>query len=327
MARLELTADERAVVDGLVDEAVDSPSPLDFAERAAVMAGRLPARLRAFLSDVRAKENAVAVVSGLEPRPGLAPTPAGWANAVATQAGRREEFVLLLCGSALAEAFGWADQQDGRLVHDICPVPGMERSMTSSSSKGVLTLHTEDVFHPCRADYVSLYCLRNPDRIGTTFSRAAALDLPRRTREVLSAPRFRFHSDPSHAERTGTIGSVLFGPSEQPYLRVDTDFMTAIDGDGEAAEALTAVREVLTDSVERVVLAPGDIVFIDNHQVAHGRAPFTPSYSGEDRWLKRLNLTRDIRRVYLASGKRTRILPSATAGPTVEAAVPSLATQ
>jgi TfdA family taurine catabolism dioxygenase TauD len=319
MERLVLTADERVTIDRLVDDAVGSPSPLVFAERATVMAGRLPLRLREFLSGVRAKETDIAVVSGLEPLPGLASTPTGWEVAASTGAGRREEFVLLLCGSALAEAFCWAGQQNGRLVHDICPVPGMERSLTSSSSKAMLTLHTEDVFHPCRADYVSLYCLRNPDRIGTSFARAETLELPQRMRNVLSERRFTFHSDDSHAERAGTVGSVLFGPKTRPYLRVDTDFVTAVDGD--AAEALAAVRELLSSSAERVVLAPGDIVFLDNHQVVHGRQPFTPKYAGNDRWLKRLNLTRDIRRVYLTAGERSRILPSATA----ESSVPSLA--
>ena len=62
----------------------------------------------------------------------LVPTPTGWDTAAKTGAGQREEIVLLLVGSALGEAFGWANQQDGRIVHDVCPAPGMERSLTSA---------------------------------------------------------------------------------------------------------------------------------------------------------------------------------------------------
>jgi Fe(II)/alpha-ketoglutarate-dependent arginine beta-hydroxylase len=263
----------------------------------------------------------VAVVSGLPIAADLAPTPTGWDVAAKSGVGAREELVLLLCGSALGEAFGWVNQQDGRVLHDVCPSPGMEQSLTSASSSTPLSLHTEDVFHNNRGDYVSLLCLRNPDGVGTTFTRVSNLDVPGWVYDVLTQQRFRFFPDDSHIGavtvlddadrlngRDGTPGSVIFGPAERPYLRFDIDFMSTEDGDDEAAEAVRLTQRALSDSVERVVLAPGDAVFVDNYRVVHGREPFNARYDGHDRWLKRLNLIRDIRRIYAASPTRSRIV-------------------
>ncbi|MFC5720634.1 TauD/TfdA family dioxygenase [Streptomyces gamaensis] len=311
MHKLVLTAEERQdfdrVLDGLTATA-DDWDAMEAIGRAAEAAHELPLRLRAFLARARAEESAVTVVSGIPLDPALAPTPTGWDLAAKTAAGRREELALLLCGSAMGDAFGWASQQDGRIVHDVCPAPGMEGSLTSASSAKTLSLHTEDVFHPHRADYVSLLCLRNPDAVGTTITRIDSLELPEELRAILSQERFRYYPDDSHtgADPAGTTGRVLYGAERFPYFRFDVDFMSGEDP--EAADAITATQEILGAAADRVVLAPGDIVFVDNYQVVHGREPFAARYDGKDRWLKRLNITRDIRRLYADSGRRSRII-------------------
>ena len=40
----------------------------------------------------------------------------------------------------------------------------------------------------------------------------------------------------------------------------------------------------------------GDFAFIDNYQAVHGRKPFRARYDGRDRWLKRINVVRDLRK-------------------------------
>ena len=44
-----------------------------------------------------------------------------------------------------------------------------------------------------------------------------------------------------------------------------------------------------------VRLQPGDVAFIDNYRAAHGRKSFRARYDGTDRWLKQLNITRNLR--------------------------------
>ncbi|GAA2299183.1 TauD/TfdA family dioxygenase [Streptomyces caniferus] len=325
MHKLVLTAEERESIDALIDDIVaadENWDPMAAMEHAAEAAPSLPRRLRAFLAQARAAESDVTIVSGLPIHPGLPPTPGGWDLAAKSGAGHREEVALLLCGTALGDPFGWESQQDGRMVHDVCPAPGMEASLTSASSAKTLSLHTEDVFHPCRADYVSLLCLRNPDAVGTTVTRVGSLDIPAPLRDTLRESRFRFYPDDSHTGTShsagaaggagnpsdGTTGPVLFGPERAPYLRFDIDFMSGEDAT--AADAITATQEILSNAADRVALEPGDAVFIDNYQVVHGREPFAARYDGKDRWLKRLNISRDIRRLYAGGTNRSRIVPA-----------------
>jgi hypothetical protein len=38
------------------------------------------------------------------------------------------------------------------------------------------------------------------------------------------------------------------------------------------------------------------VLFVDNYRAVHGRRPFTARYDGTDRWLKRIGVSRDLRR-------------------------------
>ncbi len=250
--------------------------------------------VRRFLVSSRAAEDAVIVLGNLPVDEALVPTPPSWQVAEKEAAAIREELVLLLVGSVLGEPFGWTNQQNGRLVHDVCPSKGQEDSLTSASSRQQLTLHTEDVFHSCRGDYVALMCLRNPDAVGTTVALVESVEFPEPVRRVLHQDRFRFFPDDSHhvvpqhsaespsalEDRPYEVASVLFGPEEAPYLRIDADFTEAVPGDTRAEAALEAAAGLLAGAAERVVLSPGDAVFIDNHRAVHGRDTFTPDTTG-----------------------------------------------
>jgi Fe(II)/alpha-ketoglutarate-dependent arginine beta-hydroxylase len=316
---------ERVAISRLVDALHEKWQPWDalaFVDEACTVAEDLPARLRHFLTRVRTEQADVAVLSGLPVSEDLPPTPTGWELAAKSGAGQREELLMLVCAAGLGDPFGWSDQQKGRIVHDVVPAPGQERSLTSASSELNLALHTEDVHHPCRGDYVSLLCLRNPDAVGTTFVHVDSLNVPEDTRAILADDRFWFYADDSHEnvelddeQETGRLenrvcqrGSVLFGPNDFPYLRIDLDFASAQDGDSAAERAMRIAFESLHKSVERVVMRPGDMVFMDNYRVVHGREPFHPRYDGNDRWLKRVSLIRDIRRVFVETGSLTRVI-------------------
>ena len=59
---------------------------------------------------------------------------------------------------------------------------------------------------------------------------------------------------------------------------------------------MRALSETLAKVEQDVLLAPGDVLFIDNYRAVHGRRPFTARYDGTDRWLKRISVSRDLRR-------------------------------
>ncbi|MFF4010558.1 TauD/TfdA family dioxygenase [Streptomyces sp. NPDC001717] len=325
MARYVLNAYEKLATAKIADQFLKSHhtwEPLHQVDDIRAEAERLPLGVRQFLAASRAGEEAVIQVADLPLSENLVPTPPSWQIAEKEGAAHREELVLLLIASLLGDPFAWQNQQNGRLVHDVCPSKGQEASLTSASSETQLTLHTEDVFHTCRGDYVALMCLRNPDRVGTTVASLDSVTLPRSLREVLAQDRFLFYPDDSHVpqretasgeraaldEREHERASVLFGPGEAPYLRIDADFTSPLPGDIEAEAALKECAELLRDSAERVVLEPGEAAFLDNYRVVHGRDVFTPRYDGTDRWLKRTSMVRDLRRTYVHTRARARVL-------------------
>jgi alpha-ketoglutarate-dependent taurine dioxygenase len=44
-----------------------------------------------------------------------------------------------------------------------------------------------------------------------------------------------------------------------------------------------------------IALGSGDLLIIDNLQAVHGRRPFKARYDGSDRWLRRINITSNLR--------------------------------
>ncbi|WP_460718315.1 TauD/TfdA family dioxygenase [Nocardia heshunensis] len=231
----------------------------------------------------------------------LAATPHDWREA-ATQAGDRAhrsasfelDIAMLLLARCAGEPFGWQGQQGGRLVNNIVPTPGHEHEQSGASSTTLLSPHTEDAFHPDRANLLMLGCLRNPDRVGTTVSSVRNAELSAAQRDTLLRPQLPILPDVSYgtgfddapAPAVATLGSdegqltLRFDPAYTPLDAADPEFRSAY--------------RHLADELERVcitaALAPGELLLVDNDVVVHGRVPFTPRYDGTDRWLKRVNI-------------------------------------
>ncbi|MGW4891965.1 guanitoxin biosynthesis L-enduracididine beta-hydroxylase GntD [Kitasatospora sp. NPDC004240] len=292
---------------------------------APVFAHELPRELRTALVDFRLTEpSGVLVVSGLPvDDPALGPTPADWRDKAAPDATLRLDIPFLLIACLLGEPIAWATQQDGRLMHDIFPIRAHEHGQIGWGSAETLAWHTEDAFHPLRTDYLGLMCLRNPDAVETTFADIADVRLDDATRAALAQERFKILPDDSHRPQNQVEGAeedpevaelqrrsaervesalrspepvaVLFGSPKDPYVRLDPYYMQGVQGEDEQ-RALDEIGAALDGAMGGVSLTPGDIVFIDNYRVVHGRKPFQARFDGTDRWLRRLNITRDLRK-------------------------------
>lgn len=321
-AAQQIVAAAQAEIESSADISAESPA---FLAAASVYAQELPRRLRSTLTEMRALESVPAcVISGFPVQDTeLGPTPQDWSGQPSRRSTLREELWLVLCGSLLGDLFGWATQQNGAVIHDICPIRGHEESQLGSGSTSRLWWHTEEAFHPLKCDYLGLMSLRNADRVPTTFASLAGVDLDPDVRDVLLEPRFHIRPDDSHLATTvpenwppGREGqllraalqrteqmnttpqqvSVLSGDPTAPYLAIDPYYMSVAPGDEAARSALEAVSRTLDDLQHEVVLGAGEVLFIDNFRAVHGRAPFNARYDGTDRWLKRINITRDLRR-------------------------------
>ena len=327
MNQLILSVEESNEIKRLVNELrkrFDSVEEKEFLNNSAVYARKLPERVHQFLNDFKHLEGCggACLISGYPiDNEEIGQTPSHWKGKTGISPTLEEEMILALFGSLLGELIGWSTQQEGHLVHDVIPIQANEDSQLGTGSKTLLWWHTEDAFHPLRGDYLVLMCLRNPDNVPTTF---ACVDKTRLTDEqldVLFQPRYFIQPDESHSEvhrgmqnggpndllnasyaKLATMVTapealpVLFGARSLPYCRIDPYFMTTMPGDREADEALAALVSQIEENMFEEVLHPGSFLFIDNYRTVHGRKPFTARYDGTDRWLKRINITRDLRK-------------------------------
>lgn len=72
--------------------------------------------------------------------------------------------------------------------------------------------------------------------------------------------------------------------------------------DKEARAALDSLVRAMDEAMIGIALRPGDVLFIDNYKAVHGRSPFKARFDGTDRWLKRINVVRDLRKSRSARG-------------------------
>ncbi|MDT0541503.1 guanitoxin biosynthesis L-enduracididine beta-hydroxylase GntD [Streptomyces lonegramiae] len=314
-----LDAAESELLDKVAAEVAgtyDSVEDPRFIANARLHAQRLPYGLREWLERVRFSDDIGAFrVRGHRLRDDeLGATPAEFERRPREPA-MVPEICLVLLGVLLGDVFGWETQQAGRLVHDVVPSEYAQSSQTSASSSAELGWHTEDAFHPHRAHYLGLACLRNPDRVPTTLTELRSLRLTERTRSVLSMPRFHHLPDTSHSP-TGSDDAgawadpaparILAGPPGNQSLCVDADFTVVSGDDPEARAALDELKEEIGRHLGDLALEPGDYLFLDNQRCVHGRRSFRPRFDGTDRWLKRVSVTRDLRRMADAGVTATR---------------------
>ncbi|MEJ7873071.1 MAG: guanitoxin biosynthesis L-enduracididine beta-hydroxylase GntD [Rubrobacteraceae bacterium] len=301
MHRLGLTDEEVGAIRPLVKEVASrhrSVEEADFLDSASTYAQELPRRIRAFLNAFRLTEpSGVCVVSGYPIDDSkIGKTPDHWRKGPSGSSTTEEEVFLNLCGALLGDAIAWAHQRDGIICQDLVPIEGHENEMMGSGSELDLVWHTEDARYPYRGDYIGLMCLRNPDAVPTTFASINEVLLDPDQIEILFEPRFVFRPDPSHpTDSEREKASVLFGDPESPYVRFDPYSMDRPETE-EARSAMDYLIRAIDESLTGVALRPGECLFIDNYKAVHGRSSFKARFDGTDRWLKRINVARDLRK-------------------------------
>lgn len=223
----------------------------------------------------------------------------------------------LLVMSLMGQAFAFADEKNGLLIQDVFPKPDHAARQENSGSV-LLELHTEDGFHPHAPEWLSLLCLKGAaggEGVSVTSSVLSALpDLDHATISALRCADFRIRISSSFLP-DNTVGPlyskpapILSGSRECPDLLVDINASTAMTTEGEAA--LAALVAAVESHLRGFLPAPGDLVIVDNRRAVHGRTGFSPRFDGSDRWLRRMNVTRDLRRVspFLQGGRIHRSL-------------------
>ncbi len=271
---------------------------------AQLAAGRLPERVRRVAAAFN-REGATAgglLIRNLPVEP-LPPTPdhADYGLGIQLPAAR----VFSVASALFGDQFGFKPELAGHIIQDILPVSGFEDTQQSISSRALLELHCETVFTDNRADVIGLLCLRpDPDREAGTVLASTAMLLPRldpKTIAILSEPRFSTTVDGSFLRGSGIDHPIVIGPvqvfSGSPARpRIRCDFAETRGLDSEAQDALDELYRVATEAIIELRLEAGDMLLIDNHDAFHGRTSFRRHGNGQDRWLLRTFITRDLSR-------------------------------
>jgi Fe(II)/alpha-ketoglutarate-dependent arginine beta-hydroxylase len=312
---------------GSISSQYMSPDDLEFLMDACVYAHELPKRIRKFLNGFKMSEPKLGycIISGYPiDEVAIGKTPDHWKCRPEISPTLEVELFLIILGALLGDALAWATQQDGHIVHDIFPIKECENEQLGTGSTQTLWWHNEDAFHEYRGDYIGMICLRNPDDVATTIASIDNAQIDPETIKLLFEQHFIIRPDESHQEKNasdphkipvdpydlrrmaykriqemndgGKKVSVMYGHPQSPYIRIDPYFMLPVEGNEQAQLAVESLIRSIDAVLMDVVLHPGDILFIDNYKAVHGRKPFKPRYDGTDRWLKRINVTRDLRK-------------------------------
>ncbi|MGY1815698.1 TauD/TfdA family dioxygenase [Blastococcus sp. SYSU D00820] len=291
--------------------------PAGFSDQAARAARRVPESLWDVLHcfDLYGSASGILVLRGLPVRD-VPPTPDDNRAHVGetTEAARIQAVV----NSCLGHMLGYEAEAGGRLFQDMVPSPAMADTQTSLSSRVVLEAHTEQSFSALGPDVVSLMCLRG-DPAAATYVFPATDLLPHLTpaqEALLRRPLWTFEVDQSFrlggtAFVDGDVRGpfpVLAGPAEDPTFRFDQDLQRGTTP--EAQELLQEVVDLYCAHRREHVLAPGDLLLLDNHRAIHGRSSFSPRYDGTQRFVMRSFVVRDLLRSHHARPVGGRIVPA-----------------
>jgi hypothetical protein len=315
---LDVTVEEHARLEELLDRATISPSPdfEAFFEDARLLFHEMPRRLRKALIDFakRGNPDGALLLRNLPADPEVPPTPvrSGERTRKATWA---SELWMCCAASALGEPVAYLQEKQGSLFQDIYPTAQNADKLSSESSSILLDFHTEIAFHPHMPEYLLLYGLRqDPDkRARTIFSSVRRFFhlLPPGVRDTLFSDLFRTGVDYSFGNvdelrGVGPLVSVLFGDRLDPFLRYDLDLM--VGETPEAERALQVVRGLVNEAKRDVVIEPGCLLVLDNRRCVHARSDFKAYYDGRDRWLQRMAVVRDLEPSLRDRVRGTRII-------------------
>ncbi len=309
----------RVLADRLRDQ-VDRLDRVESLDQATELSTKLPTSVTEALSTLATGEGEIPAVllSGNDLGPVVSvPTPRSFGEHESLT-GTADGMIYLL-GALIGSPYCFASQQRGSLVLDVIPLRGCEEDQLGCSSTVALEWHNEDAFHPLRADFVILMCIRNDQQAATRLVFVDDVELEADVLDQLRQPQFTILPDVSHSYDYNLATSGIVDGSEEVFagiartqreparaavltedsrqICVDFAYMPAELQSDAANAALRALRTAVERAGRSVALAEGDVLIFDNRRCLHGRDSFGARYDGADRWLRRLNVSRERSRV------------------------------
>ena len=274
----------------LCEKVNSSPKNIEiFLKEAKEAAHELPESLKEILYEFKHSEYAALLLKNLYIDRGIE-TPSSNMHHIGetTLLGKVQAIINCYIG----EMVSYEAEGDGRLFQDMVPNETMQDSQTSLSSKAELELHTEQAFSELRPDYLSLACLKGASDAKTylldIYDLMDSLDiediclLKQSLWNIGVDLSFKMNGCSDHIRGPIPIISVL---DQSLQLNFDQDLMIGLN---EEAKLLTEkIIQIYYERRKHIVLKPGNLLIINNHKAVHGRSIFTPNFDGNDRFIIR----------------------------------------
>tara|TARA_A100001015_G_scaffold62188_1_gene68583 strand:- start:384 stop:1319 length:936 start_codon:yes stop_codon:yes gene_type:complete len=274
----------------LCEKVNSSPKNIEiFLKEAKEAAHELPESLKEILYEFKHSEYAALLLKNLYIDRGIE-TPSSNMHHIGetTLLGKVQAIINCYIG----EMVSYEAEGDGRLFQDMVPNETMQDSQTSLSSKAELELHTEQAFSELRPDYLSLACLKGASDAKTylldIYDLMDSLDiediclLKQSLWNIGVDLSFKMNGCSDHIRGPIPIISVL---DQSLQLNFDQDLMIGLN---EEAKLLSEkIIRIYYEQRKHIVLKPGNLLIINNHKAVHGRSIFTPNFDGNDRFIIR----------------------------------------
>ncbi len=303
--KIIITNQEKQQIRGLLDEIIQVPtmtSQYNFIEKAALYAQELPRRIRQKFYDFKRNEELAALLISGSPvlLDGAGPSPSRYIELDNDYRLNDAKILHGLYGSLLGEGVGFTSQRCGSLYNNIIPLKELSNVSNSSSGSALdFGFHVEDAFHPARAEYLGLVCMRNNERAATTISCIDGIKLSAEEKQILFEPRFKISHNPIH-NTTDIVEEIsqpiLFGHSNAPYVKINAAALNIDEYDGIERQALEKLLRHFAENRNAVMLEATDCFFIDNYRCVHARDSFKANYGDGARWLARVVFASSLRK-------------------------------
>ncbi|WP_166362294.1 TauD/TfdA family dioxygenase [Pseudomonas akapageensis] len=303
--KLVPSAQEKQQIRSLLDEIMKEPGMGNqylFMEKAALYAQELPRRIREeFYQFKRREESAVLLVSE---NPvllnGAGPSPSKHIEIDPEYRLNDAKILHGLYGSLLGEGIGFTSQREGSIYNNIVPLKDYSKIPNSSGGSNLdFGFHVEDAFHPARAEYLGLVCMRNDECAATTVSCIDGIELTPEEKRALFELRFKISHNPIHSTSNvveETSQAILFGHEDMPYVKINAARMNLDEYQGVERRALEKLLHHFEQNRVAMMLKPTDCIFVDNYRCVHARDSFEANYGEGARWLARVVFASNLRK-------------------------------
>jgi L-asparagine oxygenase len=210
-----------------------------------------------------------------------------------------------LIGALNLSAFAFDSENDGQIVRHVAPRLDSSEEMSSHGWKQELSWHIDGAYRPLEErispnpaglspapEWLLWGVIYDTPEVPITLVSIdeLVLHLPAKAIADLQKPEFDVQSPDSFGDIAVTSGVPLLIPDPRGgyFSRYNQLKCTGLTSD--ADNALRTVAATLRNEklVNRLAIKSGDNIIIHNWKMLHMRSPFTPLWSGKDRWLLRI---------------------------------------